>query len=69
MEQQDIIAAFEARTKKLGVSMREVCLAAGVHPTTFSRWKKSGKRGRAASVAGLDKISSLDKELAKREAQ
>jgi transcriptional regulator with XRE-family HTH domain len=41
MDQQAIIAEIEERAKKLGLSISEVCRRAGVHPTTFSRWKLS----------------------------
>jgi hypothetical protein len=43
MDQQDIIATIESRAAKLELSINEVCQKAGVHPTTFSRWKKSEK--------------------------
>ena len=69
MEQDEIIAEIEDRARALAVHIREICLAAGVHPTTFSRWKQSGKRERTRSVAGLDKVSQLLRELDRREAE
>ena len=39
MNQQDMIADLEARAKALGLPMYDVCERAGVHHTTFSRWK------------------------------
>lgn len=41
MDQQTIIDEIEQRAFELRVSIRFVCQRAGVHPTTFSRWKKS----------------------------
>ncbi len=43
MDQQTIIAEIEARAAALSLSISEVCRQAGVHPTTFSRWKLSEK--------------------------
>jgi len=41
MDQEAVIADIENRAWEAGVSIRRVCALAGVHPTTFSRWKKS----------------------------
>ena len=43
MEQQSVIADIEAKARGAGLSMRRVCVHAGVHPTTFSRWKRSAR--------------------------
>jgi hypothetical protein len=41
MDQQKIIRDLDARAAALGLSMRDVCVAAKLHPTTVSRWKLS----------------------------
>ena len=43
MDQQTVIADIESRAREAAVSIRRVCIEAGVHPTTFSRWKKSDR--------------------------
>lgn len=41
MNQETVIADIEQRAFMAGVSINALCRKAGVHPTTFSRWKKS----------------------------
>lgn len=41
MDQQAVIADIEQRAYEERVSIRYLCQRAGVHPTTFSRWKRS----------------------------
>lgn len=41
MDQQAVIADIESRAHGARLSIRRVCMHAGVHPTTFSRWKKT----------------------------
>lgn len=67
MDQQHMIEDIEARAKAAGVSMRQVCESAGIHPTTFSRWKVSEKNPEpiGATLASLNK---LDAALRKAEA-
>ena len=43
MDQDAVIADIELRAREAGASIRQVCIEAGVHPTTFSRWKRSEK--------------------------
>lgn len=62
MDQQDIIRAIEDRAAKLNVSMGEVCQKAGVHPTTFSRWKKSDKNPQPIG-ATIKSLSAITAEL------
>ena len=70
MDQQTIIAAMEARAKALGLSMLYVCEQAGVHQTTFSRWKQSeqnpvpmdAKLGNIAKI--IDVLGRLESGLA-----
>lgn len=67
MDQQDIINRLEARAKKLGVSISQLCKGAGVHPTTFSRWKLS--EGNPDPVgANLKSLTAIDAALTEREA-
>ena len=41
MDQESVISDIETRARCAGVTIRELCIRAAVHPTTFSRWKKS----------------------------
>jgi len=41
MDQESVIADIERRAQRAGVSIRRLCTLASVHPTTFSRWKRS----------------------------
>lgn len=66
MDQQSIIAAMEDRARKLGLPMSEVCRQANVHPTTFSRWKKSEKNPEPIG-ASIKTLSALDLALTKFE--
>lgn len=43
MDQESVISDIEQRAQRAGVSIGALCKQAGVHPTTFSRWKKSEK--------------------------
>lgn len=64
MDQQDIIAAIEERAAKLQLSITEVCQQAKVHPTTFSRWKKSERNPQpiGATIKSLSAITdALDR--------
>lgn len=62
MDQQLIIRAMEARAEAARVSMRKVCTEAGVHPTTFSRWKVS-ERNPEPIGATLQSLEKLDRAL------
>ena len=66
MEQQTIIAAMEARAKALGLSMLSVCEQAGVHQTTFSRWKLS-EQNPTPMDAKLGSINKIGEVLARLE--
>jgi len=61
MDQQTIIAEIEGRAKKLNLSISEVCRKAGVHPTTFSRWKLSDKNPEpvGATIKSLRALSDV----------
>lgn len=67
MDQQQIIADLEARAKRVGLSMSEACKSAGVHPTTFSRWKKS-ERNPDPIGATIPTVARLEAVIAEREA-
>lgn len=62
MDQQTVIAEMEARADAAGVSIRQVCVKAGVHPTTFSRWKVS-ERNPEPIGATLQSLKKLDEAL------
>lgn len=68
MDQQDIIASIEGRAAKLDLSISELCQAAGVHPTTFSRWKKSEKNTQPIG-ATIKTLSAITDALDRMESQ
>jgi len=68
MDQQHIISAIEARAKALNVPIGRVCVDAEVHPTTFSRWKKSEKNPNPIG-ASLRSLSAIDAALTKLEGE
>lgn len=61
MDQQTIITDIEGRAKALGIPMSEVCKRAGIHPTTFSRWKLSDKNPDpiGATIKSLSAIGDV----------
>lgn len=67
MDQQQIIADLEARAKRVSLSMSEACKLAGVHPTTFSRWKRS-ERNPDPIGATIPTVARLEAVIAEREA-
>lgn len=71
MNQEAIIADIEERARASGVSMATVCKRAGVHPTTFSRWKKSQRNPQpiGANLASIEKLYAVLKDLAAQRAQ
>lgn len=58
MDQESVIADIEHRARMAAVSIRSVCIEAGVHPTTFSRWKKS-ERNPHPQGANLKLVGQL----------
>lgn len=62
MDQQTIIADLEARAKALSVPISRICSDAGVHPTTFSRWKLS-ERNPDPIGASLRSLTAIDGAL------
>lgn len=67
MDQQQIIADIEARVKKAGLTMGDACVKANLHPTTFSRWKRSEKNPQPVN-ANLASLSRLQAVVAEAEA-
>lgn len=68
MDQQTIIADFEARAAAIGTTMSAICDRAGVHRTTFSRWKKS-ERNPDPIGANLETLGKLGAALDEAEAE
>lgn len=68
MDQQEIIAGIEDRADKLGVPISKLCEEAGIHPTTFSRWKKSEKNPDPIG-ATLKSLTALTAALDARESK
>jgi hypothetical protein len=70
MDQQQIIAEIEGRAVKLGVPISGLCEKAGIHPTTFSRWKLSDKNPDpiGATLKSLRALTDALDELERREA-
>lgn len=68
MDQESIIADIEARAWSLGISINSLCKRAGVHPTTFSRWKKSERNPEPIGVT-LKTVRKLYSALDAIEAQ
>lgn len=70
MNQQDIIAEIESRAARLKLPISEVCETAGVHPTTFSRWKKSEKNPDpiGATLKTIEALTAALDRLEKRAA-
>lgn len=67
MNQESVIADIELRTWIVGISIRALCQRAGVHPTTFSRWKRS-ERNPEPMGASLLAIGRIYDALAEIEA-
>ncbi len=61
MNQDSVIADIEERAQDAGVSIRALCLRAKVHPTTFSRWKRSERNPdpMGASLLAIGRIYAV----------
>lgn len=68
MDQQAIIAEIEDLARFAGVPIATVCKRAGVHPTTFSRWKLS-RRNPEPMGANLASIRKLYEALGELQAE
>lgn len=61
MDQQAIIADFEKRAAEAGFTIAKLCEEAGLHPTTFSRWKRSERNPNPVgmnfnSMAAIERV-------------
>jgi len=68
MDQESIIADIESRAWSVGISINALCKRAGVHPSTFSRWKKSERNPEPIGVT-LKSVRKLHSALETIEAQ
>lgn len=61
MDQQEIIAELEVRAKAAGLTIGEACARANLHPTTFSRWKRSDRNPQPvnANLASLNRLQAV----------
>jgi transcriptional regulator with XRE-family HTH domain len=66
MDQQQIIGDLERRAAAIGLTMSHICDRAGVHRTTFSRWKRS-ERNPDPIGATLDTLGKLGSALSAAE--
>lgn len=75
MDQQEIIGRLEERAKRIGLPLSEACKRAGIHPTTFSRWKLSDRNpspkgasipmvGRLEAVIGAAEVANASDQAA-----
>ena len=62
MNQQETVASIEARAKSAGLTLGELCRRAGIHPTTFSRWKLTPRNPEPMKTT-LDNIEKLEAVL------
>lgn len=62
MNQESVIADIEAKALGAGLTIARLCEEAGVHPTTFSRWKRS-ERNPEPLGATLNSIAKLHDAL------
>lgn len=58
MNQESVIADIESRARSAGITISKLCGKVGLHPTTFSRWKKS-ERNPEPLGARLNDIGKL----------
>lgn len=67
MDQQQILNELAIRAKSVGLSMSEVCKEAGIHPTTFSRWRQSDKNPEPKG-APIPSVARIEAVIRQREA-
>ena len=41
MDQQEALAEIEREARRVGISIAMLCKRHGIHPSTFSRWKRT----------------------------
>lgn len=66
MDQQQIIREIEQRAWEERVSISLLCQRAGIHPTTFWKWKRTERNSSpgGASLASLNKVYAALDEIA-----
>ena len=60
IDQQSILATFEARAKALDVRLYKVCETAGLAPSTYYRWLDG-------TPANVDNLNAVDRALREME--
>ena len=71
MNQESVITDIEERARSVGISISALCNRVGVHPTTFSRWKKSARNPdpMGASLLAIGKLYDELERLAPKRAR
>lgn len=66
MNQETVIADIERRAREAGISINALCHRAEVHPTTFSRWKRSERNPNptGASLLAIGRIYDVLSSIA-----
>lgn len=68
MEQHQFIREIEATAKLAGVTIKDLCARASIHPTTVSKWKRQEPQ-TLATFEGLMRLRRCaDAALAERDA-
>lgn len=67
MDQQQTIADYERRAKDAKLTIAELCKAAKLHPTTFSRWKRSERNPKPVGMT-FASMSAIEAVLREHEA-
>lgn len=71
MDQESVIKDIEERARQARVPLYVLCSRAGVHPSTFSRWKKTPRNSepKGASMLNIERLyAALDQIEAQRSA-
>ncbi|MCP5380684.1 MAG: transposase [Novosphingobium sp.] len=72
MNQESVIADIEEKARRAGISINTLCRHADVHPSTFSRWKRSARNPepKGASLLAIGRLyDALNSMLATRRGQ
>lgn len=68
MDQQSTVREIERRAKAARIPITQPCRRAGIHPTTFFKWRKGPKNPDPVG-ANFHSIEALYRELDKIEAE
>lgn len=68
MDQQTTVREIERRAKAARIPIAQLCRRAGIHPTTFFKWRKGPKNPDPVG-ANFHSIEALYRELDKIEAE